>query len=59
MLDTPMNRKDMPNANFDDWTPLETVASTLVNWGNGKDRPSNGAMVQLKTQNKKTELVIL
>lgn len=25
-LDTPMNRKGMPNADFSSWTPLETLA---------------------------------
>jgi len=56
-LDTPQNRKDMPSANFDNWTPLEDVAKILVNWSNGKDRPSNGALVQIKTENKKTALI--
>ncbi len=59
MLDTPQNRKDMPTANFDNWTPLETVAEVFLNWSSGKDRPANGAMIQLKTENKKTEFLSL
>ncbi len=57
MLDTPMNRRDMPNANFDDWTPLDTLAQYLLEWSNGKDRPKNGAMIQVKTHSKKTEFI--
>jgi len=59
MLDTPMNRRDMPNANFDDWTPLDTVAQILLDWSAGNGRPKNGAMLQIKTQNKQTEFVAI
>lgn len=59
MLDTPMNRRDMPDANFDDWTPLEHVGQLLVEWATATTRPKNGAMVQLKTQAKKTDFVLL
>jgi dihydropteridine reductase len=57
MLDTPMNRRDMPTANFDDWTPLDVVAQQLVDWSKGNGRPKNGSLIQIKTQNKKTEFV--
>jgi dihydropteridine reductase len=56
-LDTPQNRKDMPNANFDNWTPLETVAQILYDWSEGKNRPASGSMIQLKTENKQTKLI--
>jgi len=56
-LDTPQNRKDMPNENFDNWTPLEEVATLLLDWASNKNRPSNGAMIQLKTENKKTSFI--
>jgi len=57
VLDTPQNRKDMPDANFDNWTPLETVSELLVNWSEGKDRPSSGSLIQIKTENKKTHFI--
>jgi dihydropteridine reductase len=54
MLDTPQNRKDMPDANYDNWTPLEHVADLLLSWSNGKERPANGTLIRIKTENKKT-----
>jgi dihydropteridine reductase len=59
ILDTPQNRKDMPNSNFDNWTPLETVAEALLNWCDGKNRPKNGSFIKIKTENKKTEFISL
>ncbi len=47
----------MPTANFDTWTPLDTVAEVLVNWSGGNGRPANGAMIILKTENKQTTFV--
>jgi len=54
MLDTAQNRKDMPSANFDDWTKLDELAEQLVHWSVGNGRPHNGEMIQVKTSNKKT-----
>ncbi len=48
-LDTPANRKGMPNANFSDWTPLEFVADTIHKWTEGQDRPANGDLLSLTT----------
>eukprot|EP01119_Soliformovum_irregulare_P006870 TRINITY_DN1928_c0_g1_i1.p2 TRINITY_DN1928_c0_g1~~TRINITY_DN1928_c0_g1_i1.p2 ORF type:complete len:232 (+),score=66.93 TRINITY_DN1928_c0_g1_i1:1315-2010(+) len=59
MLDTVQNRTDMPNANFDDWTPLEDVAQVLLRWSNGDQRPESGSLMQLNTKNKQTEFVKL
>ncbi|XP_064383645.1 dihydropteridine reductase-like [Halichondria panicea] len=38
-LNTPANRKAMPNADFAQWTPLDELASRLVSWSAGEDRP--------------------
>lgn len=58
-LDTPMNRKWMPNADFSTWTPLEFVAELFHKWiQNPADRPVNGSLLQLVTKESKTELVI-
>lgn len=56
-LDTPMNRKFMPKADFSSWTSLETVATLLHKWSDANDRPQNGSLVQLLTSGGATELV--
>eukprot|EP01118_Nematostelium_gracile_P001890 TRINITY_DN11956_c0_g1_i1.p1 TRINITY_DN11956_c0_g1~~TRINITY_DN11956_c0_g1_i1.p1 ORF type:complete len:232 (-),score=87.20 TRINITY_DN11956_c0_g1_i1:80-775(-) len=55
-LDTPQNRKDMPDANFDDWTPLEDVAQSILDWSQGKGTPANGDFIKIQTAAKKTTL---
>ncbi|XP_076382628.1 dihydropteridine reductase [Megalopta genalis] len=56
-LDTPMNRKWMSNADTSSWTPLEFVADLFWKWSQGQDRPANGSLLQLITQDNKTELI--
>lgn len=56
-LDTPMNRKWMPKADFSTWTPLQFVADLFWNWTNDKDRPKNGSLCQLITTNFNSEVV--
>ncbi|KAL1497886.1 hypothetical protein ABEB36_008772 [Hypothenemus hampei] len=56
-LDTPMNRKWMPKADFSTWTPLEFVADLFVKWARGDDRPSSGSLIQLVTKESKTSLI--
>lgn len=57
-LDTPMNRKWMPKADFSTWTPLEFVADLFHSWiQNPSNRPANGSLLQLVTKDSKTELV--
>lgn len=57
-LDTPMNRKWMPNADFSTWTPLEFVADLFHTWlQNPSKRPASGSLIQLVTKESKTELV--
>jgi len=55
-LDTPMNRKWMPNADFSTWTPLDFIAETFAKWTEGKDRPKNGSLIRLVTNDNKTKL---
>lgn len=58
-LDTPMNRKWMPKADFSTWTPLEFVAELFHSWiQNPTKRPASGSLLQLVTKESKTELVI-
>jgi len=55
-LDTPMNRKWMKNADTSTWTSLDDLTSILLSWAKGEDRPPNGSLVKLNTENSKTSL---
>lgn len=56
-LDTPMNRKWMPKADFSTWTPLTEVAELFHKWTKAEERPNSGALLQLITKNSITQLV--
>ncbi|XP_058506614.1 quinoid dihydropteridine reductase a [Solea solea] len=56
-LDTPMNRKFMPDADFGSWTPLEYVADTFFSWATGVQRPASGSLMQLMTSGGETQAV--
>ncbi|CAD7004841.1 dihydropteridine reductase [Ceratitis capitata] len=56
-LDTPMNRKWMPKADFGTWTPLIEVAGIFLKWTQGQERPNSGALLQLITKDGLTQLV--
>ncbi|XP_063711300.1 dihydropteridine reductase-like [Symsagittifera roscoffensis] len=59
-LDTPMNRKFMPDADFTSWTSLEFVVDTVMAWHDQSvdARPKNGALVQFVTKDDVTDLII-
>ncbi|KAM3613212.1 uncharacterized protein V6R79_022560 [Siganus canaliculatus] len=54
-LDTPMNRKFMPDADFSSWTPLEYIAETFFSWATGENRPASGSLMQLLTSGGETQ----
>ncbi|XP_037050120.1 dihydropteridine reductase [Bradysia coprophila] len=56
-LDTPMNRKWMPNGDFSSWTPLEFIADSFIKWTNGESRPGNGSLLQVVTKDSVTNMV--
>merc|ERR1711934_1161105 len=56
-LDTPMNRKFMPDADHSKWTPLQFISDLLFKWSEGVERPTNGSLVQLVTTGGETQLV--
>ncbi|KAJ8281430.1 hypothetical protein GJAV_G00067590 [Gymnothorax javanicus] len=58
-LDTAMNRKSMPDADFGSWTPLDFVAETFFKWSTGTGRPASGSLVQLVTSGGQTEATVL
>ena len=60
-LDTPMNRKFMPDADHSTWTPLSFVAELMYKWSaKPEERPAkNGSLVVLAvlvTKQGKTQL---
>lgn len=57
-LDTEMNRKWMPKADFSSWTPLSFVAELFVKWLKGEERPPNGSLVALVTKDNVTDLIV-
>lgn len=58
-LDTPMNRKWMPNGEHDKWTPLQFVAELFQKWTEDKERPTSGSLVKLVTEASETRLDIV
>ncbi|XP_010773298.1 dihydropteridine reductase-like [Notothenia coriiceps] len=56
-LDTPMNRKFMPDADFSSWTTLEYIAEMFFSWATGVDRPASGSLMQLTTSGGETQAV--
>lgn len=56
-LDTPMNRKFMPNADHSSWTPLEFVANMFHGWASNTNRPKSGSLISLVTEKGDTKTV--
>ena len=58
-LDTEMNRKFMPKADHSKWTPLKEITELLMKWTTSiESRPKSGSLVQLVTNDSKTDLII-
>lgn len=58
-LDTVMNRQMMPTADISGWTPTKYITDLLLKWADGKERPTNGNLVQFVTQNFNTDITFL
>ncbi|KAI9202450.1 uncharacterized protein BJ171DRAFT_514085 [Polychytrium aggregatum] len=56
-LDTPMNRKFMPDADFSSWTPLSEIAERLQRWSENSDAVVSGSLVKIVTKDGKTEWI--
>ncbi|KAI8979282.1 hypothetical protein BDF20DRAFT_868649 [Mycotypha africana] len=50
-IDTPMNRKFMPNADHSKWTPPEDIAKQLEGYLTGASHFSNGKLISVVTDN--------
>lgn len=48
-LDTPNNRKWMPEADTSTWTSLSFIAELFEKWTLGEDRPPSGSLVEIVT----------
>ena len=48
VIDTPMNRADMPDADHATWAPPEQIAQMVHQWANGANRPLNGAFARIE-----------
>uniref|UniRef100_A0A0N4ZWR4 Dihydropteridine reductase n=1 Tax=Parastrongyloides trichosuri TaxID=131310 RepID=A0A0N4ZWR4_PARTI len=57
-LDTPMNRKWMPKADFSSWTPLELLGEKFVTWTKDpSSRPLSGTLLKVVTENNETSFI--
>ena len=48
-IDTPSNRRDMPDADVSTWTPPAAIGDKVVEWAQGTSRPEAGALVEVAT----------
>ena len=48
VIDTPMNRRDMPDADHSSWAPSDKVAMMVRGWADGENRPENGSYVKIE-----------
>ena len=51
MIDTPANRKSMPDADTSTWIPPEKIGDLLRAWADGENRPLNGSFAKLTFKN--------
>ena len=57
-LDTELNRKGMPKADFSKWTSLDYIADLLYRWTDDESsRVASGSLVELKTVDGQTSLI--
>uniref|UniRef100_A0A2A4JUN3 Dihydropteridine reductase n=1 Tax=Heliothis virescens TaxID=7102 RepID=A0A2A4JUN3_HELVI len=56
-LDTPRNRRLMPEADFTSWTPMSFVIELIDKWANGQERPTSGSLMALVTNNSDTQVL--
>ena len=57
-LDTPMNRKWMPKADFGSWTPLSFVGDLFDKWISNEERPVSGSVLRLETKEGNTQVTL-
>ncbi len=53
-IDTPMNRKFNPEADFSTWTPTNAFSQQVLEWAIGQAEVQQGGLYVFKTENFKT-----
>ena len=56
-LDTPMNRKWMPDADTTTWTSLTELSNKFYEWASGSSKAPAG-LIQVSTVNSKTSFTL-
>ena len=51
VVDTPMNREAMPDADHDTWAPPDKIAQMVRQWAEGENRPLNGSFAKVEYKN--------
>jgi dihydropteridine reductase len=55
-IDTPMNRKFMPDADHSSWTPPSEFSGALLRWATGQEKPEQGGLYVFNTENDVTSI---
>jgi len=56
-IDTPENRRLMPDANFSTWTLPDVFASRILEWADRRIPPVNGGLHVFRTENHQTTVI--
>ena len=51
MIDTPVNRESMPDADFSSWAPTDKIALMIRQWADNENRPTNGSFAKIQYKN--------
>jgi len=54
-LDTPNNRKYMPDGDVSKWTPLGEITKKLLAWTEEQERPKSGSLIKILTRDHVTQ----
>ncbi|TPX45351.1 hypothetical protein SeLEV6574_g03917 [Synchytrium endobioticum] len=57
-LDTPMNRKFMPNADHSTWIPLQEISDKVVAWARGREQITTGSLIRIFAKDNKTTFTV-
>lgn len=48
IIDSPENRKNMPEEDYSGWISADEIAALLLMWVEGKNKPKSGSFVTFK-----------
>ncbi|KAI9331535.1 dihydropteridine reductase-like protein [Zopfochytrium polystomum] len=58
-IDTPMNRKFNPDADYSAWTPVDTISQRFLDWATGAQPLTSGALYRVVTKGGNTDFVLV